>query len=230
MIEIIPAIMPKTYEKLKEQIAQVRGLVQIVQLDLMDGKFTQGITWPFKDTDEQSLNNILDEKEGMPFWEDIDFELDLMVSDAWENFPFYMKLGPKRMVFHIEAITDIPAFKEFLEGIDMYTRDATEFGIAINTTTPIETIYPLVNAVDFVQMMGIEHIGKQGEPFDNRVLASIKALREKFSGVVISVDGAVNKETLPLLYAAGAERFVVGSDLFNSPYLEKELQDLESLV
>ena len=37
--------------------------------------------------------------------------------------------------------------------------------------------------------MGIEHIGFQGQDFDDRVLEQIKTLREKFPDLIISVDG-----------------------------------------
>ncbi len=90
-MEIIPAIMPKNYEDLKNKIALVRGLVPMVQIDLCDGRFVKMATWPFHSEDERSLDNILNEREGMPFWEDIDFELDLMVANAMEDFDTYVR-------------------------------------------------------------------------------------------------------------------------------------------
>lgn len=230
MIEIIPAILPKNYADMKNKIALVRGIVPVVQIDICDGIFVKNSTWPFfaKATQnraffEQELDHnflaILNEREGMPFWEDIDFELDLMVSDAVKNFDIYTKLGAKRIIFHIEAPeiqNDLEGFKDFLEGIDMYIRDMLEIGVAINSTTPIEQIFPIVNSVDFVQCMGIEHIGFQGQDFDQRVLEQIKTLKEKFSDLIISVDGGVTLQTAPRLVDAGATRLVAGSAIFNT--------------
>ena len=219
MTEIIPAILPKNYEDMKNKIALVRGVVPIVQIDLCDGIFVNNRTWPFSTggNEDYNLQNILNEKEGMPFWEDIDFELDLMVADAVENFDIYTKLGAKRIIFHIEADEiqrDLTGFKDFIEGIDVYIRDTIEIGVAINSTTPIELIFPIVNSVDFVQCMGIEHIGFQGQDFDERVLEQIKILKEKFSDIVISVDGGVTLKTAPELIDAGASRLVAGSAIF----------------
>jgi len=218
MIEIIPAILPKNYEDMKNHIALVRGVVPIVQIDICDGIFVKNTTWPFSTggNEDYNLQNILNEREGMPFWEDIDFELDLMVSDAVTNFDIYSKLGPKRIVFHLEAIGEIEDFKDFLEGIDLYIRDSIEIGVAINTTTKVEEIFPLVNSVDFIQCMGIEHIGFQGQVFDERVLSQIKTLKEKYSDIIISVDGAVDLNTAKELIDAGASRLVVGSAIFNT--------------
>jgi len=238
-MEIIPAVMPKNYEDLKNKVALVRGHVQTVQIDLMDGKFVRGRTWPFADGDiisssDAHLLRIMGEQEGMPFWEDIDYELDLMVSDAVENFDSYLKLGPKRLIFHIEAVvgtdpTTAKEFGEFLEGIDLYVRDNTQIGVAINTTTPIEKVFPFIPFIDFVQCMGIEKIGFQGEPFDERVLDQIKSLRKEFPELIISVDGGVNLDTAPILKDAGANRLVVGSAIFQSFDIKEAIDELENI-
>lgn len=231
MLEIIPAIMPRNYEDLKNRVALVRGIVPLVQIDICDGVFVKNQTWPYdeKDNDTSNFNLIMEEKEGMPFWEDIDFELDLMVVDAVENFPVYMKLGPKRIIFHIEAIGNFSEFKDFLEGLDTYIRDTVQIGIAINTKTNIENIFPLVNYVDFVQCMGIEHIGFQGEGFDEKVLEHIKTLKEKYPDIIISVDGSVNLDTAPELIDAGVERLVIGSAIFKSNDIKETVNMFESL-
>ena len=224
MAEIIPAILTKSYEDLKNKIALVRGVVPIAQIDICDGVYAQNYTWPFRssglDREFSELDfhaqDILNEKEGLPFWEDIDFEFDLMVMDAVENFDLYMKFGPRRVVFHLEAQRDLNAFQDFIEGIDLYIRDAVQIGVAINTTTPIEKIAPIIPYIDFVQCMGIEHVGFQGQDFDERVLDQIKNLKEKFSELVISVDGSVNEDTAQELIDAGADRLVIGSAIFRT--------------
>jgi len=231
MIDIIPAVLPKNYEDMKNKIALVRGIVPIVQVDICDGIFVPSKTWPFSTGGFEDFNfvKIMNEEEGMPFWEDIDFELDLMVSDVIHNFDIYTKLSPKRMVFHIEAVGNLEEFKNFLEGMDVYIRDAIQIGVAINTTTPIEQIFPLVNYVDFVQCMGIEHIGYQGQEFDERVLSQIKILKEKYPDLIIAVDGGVNFETVKELSDAGAERVIAGSVIFKSEDIRETISELESL-
>jgi len=239
MVEVIPAILPKDYDDLKDKIAIVRGYASIVQIDICDGIFVKNISWPFygqasKDVDimDQSLDqhflNIINEREGMPFWEDVEFELDLMVSDAITNFDIYTKLGPRRIILHIEAVGNLEEFKHFLEGIDPYIRDSIEIGIAINTTTGTEQIFPLIPSVDFVQLMGIENIGFQGQDFDERVLGQVKILKEKFPDIMISVDGSVNFETAPKLVEAGVERLISGSVIFNSNDIIDTIEQLKN--
>lgn len=231
MTEIIPAILPKNYEDLKNKIALVRGIVPVVQIDICDGIFVPSKTWPFSTggAGDYNFQRILNEEEGMPFWENVDFELDLMVADAVENFDIYTKLGARRIIFHIEAVGDLKEFKNFLEGMDIYIREAMEIGLALNIKTPLEWIFPLINYVDFVQCMGIDKVGFQGQEFDEKVLENIKTLRKKFPDLIISIDGGVNFETAPALINAGISRLIVGSSIFNTDDIIRTIEEFENL-
>lgn len=231
MIEIIPAILPKNYEDMKDKIALIRGHVSMVQIDFCDGIFVPTRTWPFSTGggDDFYFQRIISEQEGMPFWEDLDFELDLMVLDAVTNFDVYTKLSPKRIIFHIEAVGNLEEFKDFLEGIDVYIRDSIEMGLAISLNTPIEQLYALVNSVDFVQVMGVENIGNQGEDFSEKALEYVKNLKEKFPDLEIAVDGGVNLENGLALIDVGATRLVVGSAIFNTTDIIDSIEKFKQL-
>ncbi len=231
MLEIIPAILPKNYEDMKDKIALVRGIVPLAQIDLCDGIFVPSKTWPFSTGggNDENFLKIINEEEGMPFWEDIEFELDLMVADAVINFDVYTKLGPKRIIFHIEAVGDLQEFKDFLEGMDVYIRDSIEIGVAINPSTPNEELYPLVNYIDFVQCMGNDKIGYQGVTLDETIYEKIKIIREKYPDLPIGVDICVNETTIPLLAVAGATKFAAGSAVFKSENIRETINYLENL-
>ncbi|MFM7088967.1 MAG: hypothetical protein ACKOW9_05585, partial [Candidatus Paceibacterota bacterium] len=189
-MQIIPAILPKNYIDLKHKLGLIRGLVGVVQIDICDGVFVGSTTWPFDGGEyDEHFKNILNEEEGIPYWEEVDFELDLMVADAVDNFDIYLKLGPRRVVLHLEAADDYAEFKGFLEGIDNFVRDVTEIGVAFNPSTDISNIYPLLNNIDFVQFMGIDEIGLQGQEFNNSVVEKIKSFKSEYPDVIVSVDG-----------------------------------------
>ncbi len=229
MTEVIPAILAKDIQELRERIAQISSVASVIQIDMCDGKFVDSFSWPMSPYDQESTEAILNEEEGLPFWDSIDFEFDLMVMKAHEQFEFFVKLGAKRIIFHVEAEGDIKTFKEFLEGLDMYTRENIEIGVALNTTTPVETLKPIISHIDFVQCMGIEHIGHQGQTFDNRVIAQIASLRTSYPELIISIDGGVDEDTAPLLVKAGANRLVVGSALMRSYDIRETMRYLENL-
>ncbi len=218
--------MPKKWGDIEWSVEQVAGTVKIVQIDIMDGKFVKNISWPFGADDKESFDKIVNEESGMPSWETIDYELDLMIADPASEFENLMKLSPKRVVLHVESLADP---KNFFETIDPYFKDHIEFGIALNTTTPIEKIVPVIEHVHFVQCMGIEKIGYQGQPFDERVLIQIADLRKAYPELTISVDGGVNMETAPLLLDAGADRLVIGSAIFKSGDIREAILEFKSL-
>jgi len=228
MTEIIPAVLAKDINDLRQKIANVVNVSKVVQIDMCDGRFVSSQSWPMQKSDTPSTAAIFDEEEGMPYWEDLDFEFDLMVKDAIKQFDFFVRLGAKRIIFHLEA-EDKDSLKEFIDAMDMYTRENLEIGLALNTTTDISFLDPFINSIDFIQCMGIEHIGFQGEPFDQKVLQQIRDLRAKYPDLVISVDGSVNEETAPLLVLAGANRLVVGSALMRSFDVRETIEWLENL-
>jgi ribulose-phosphate 3-epimerase len=229
MTEVTPAILVENYEELNEKITHYVNLVDMIQIDVCDGHFVPSTSWPMHQKDEKSIAGILNEEEGLPFWDSLDFEFDLMIINAHEQFDFFVRLGAKRIIFHIEAENDKEKFKEFLEGLDMYVRENIQIGIALNTTTPIEIIKPYISNVDFIQCMGIEKIGFQGEEFDERVLAQIKDLRLQYPELIISVDGSVNENTAEALVKAGANRLVIGSALSESFNTRDTLKYFKSL-
>lgn len=232
MQDIVPALLEKDFREIKNKLSALRSRVRCVQIDICDGIFVPNSTWPFASGgfEDFDFQKIINEEEGMPFWQEFDFELDLMVRDALENFDIYLKLGPKRVIFHLEAVGDVIEFKEFLEGLDPYSRDNVEIGVAISPKTPLEKIFPLLSVLDFVQVMGIEQVGFQGHPFSDKSLEYIRALREKFPDLLISVDGAVSLETAPKILVAGAKRLAVGSALWKAGDVLGTLETFQNLV
>ena len=254
MIEVIPAILEKDFKEIKHKLGILRGQVKTVQLDIEDGVFVKNTTWPYSAEASQgaaplddNFLKIINEEEGMPNFQDFDFEIDLMVSDSVENFDLYSKLGAKKIIFHIEALGRSPSghsqtgeptgeairsveeFREFLEGLDLYVRDDIKIGVAINPGTALEQIFPVIPHIDFVQVMGIAEIGFQHGTFDERAISHIRTLREKFSDLVISVDGGVNLDTAPLLVTAGAERLVIGSAIWKSDDIINTIKKFQEL-
>lgn len=227
-MQIVPAILPKNIEDIRSKLARVLGLVEWVQIDLTDGVFVSSTTWPYNGEDERAFEMVLAEEEGLPYWDQFNFEFDLMVKDAKDKLPTWVTMGAKRILFHYEA-ENPDELLEFFEGIDPYIRENTEFGIAFSPSTPLEEIYPLVPHLDVIQCMGSDTLGMHGVTLDEKVYDILRTLRAKYPELALEVDIGVNEETVPKLAAAGATRLAAGSMIWKSENIQEILEKFETL-
>ncbi len=233
MTEVIPAIMPKTFENIEETVKIVSPYVSNVQLDLMDGKFVEALTWPYFSYKDPNFAALLSESLGLPEWDKIDYEIDLMSSTPESDVFDWIKIGAKRVVLHFESSKEIlKLIKEIRSeyGVAKENINAPEIGIAALNDTPLSLWEEIIPSVDFVQLMGIAKIGYQGEPFDERVLDRIKILKNKYPEMILSVDGGVNSDTASSLVKAGIHRLVSGSYIFNSLNIKEAVESLKNPI
>lgn len=205
-IEIIPAIMPMTYEELEDQVSLVTGFVGTVQIDVCDGQFVPNATWPYRKHDD-TFEKLVREEVGLPGWEDLNFEIDLMANRPEERMDDWIQAGASRLILHVES-------KGFSADTLAKLAGRIDVGIALSEETSIDTIAGYRENISFIQLMGIDRIGFQHQPFDDKVIGRVKEARLKYPGLPISVDGGVSLDNAQALIDAGADRLVVGSAIF----------------
>jgi ribulose-phosphate 3-epimerase len=220
-MEIIPAILPKDFSEIEEKINLIKGLVKVVQIDICDGKFVPSITWPLKKPDI-NYESILKEERGMPEWESLDYEFDLMIDNPELSIENWIALGGIRIVIHAGAKGDIE------KAIDIAS-DRADIGLGLHIDNPINLIDKYKDKIKYIQLMGIDKVGFQGQPFDAKVLDKIKEVKEKYPDLPIQIDGAVNLEDALDLKNAGANRLVVGSALFKSDNIVDTYKEFKSI-
>lgn len=228
MIKIIPAILPTSYRAIVLGADQVHEAVDTIQIDFVDGHFAHNRTWLYNNKETERYTAIEREEEGLPYWDSMNYEFDLMVKDPLEDMEKFIALGPSKMIFHIESL-DEARMIPYLENIPHIMRDTMSFGIAIGIGTDPSLIAPYLEHIDTIQCMGIKDPGFQGRPFDEGVLEQIKKVKALYPDKSISVDGGVTLETAPLLIAAGADTLVVGSALFQSGDIYGTIEALQRL-
>jgi hypothetical protein len=79
MIEIIPAVLPQTYKNIEDAVESVHSIAPTIQIDFCDGKYVESRSWWYNGKDIQNKEDIISEKTGLPFWQSINYEFDLMV-------------------------------------------------------------------------------------------------------------------------------------------------------
>jgi len=198
---IIPAIIPKSLDDLKKKL-ELLAFANDIQIDVVDGVFVKDISWPYEPHDDpEKTKTFLSEKE---------FEVDLMVVDSFTAAESWQKAGAKRLIFHLESFND----KKVI--LSLKSNFSCEIGLSLNNDTSLEELYPYIDSIDFVQLMGIDTIGSQGQPFDGRVLERVATLRALYPKLTLSIDGAVSEENISALRVAGVDRFAVGSNILKA--------------
>jgi ribulose-phosphate 3-epimerase len=223
-MHIVPAILPDDFEELHNKVARVSKFVPWVQIDLCDGRFVPSRTWPYIEGGFENLPQDLE----LPFWQDVNYEFDLMVADPVAVVDKVMELGGMRAVIHVGSAPEEEILKA-LRALEHYDMEAV---LAIDNNRPLNELFSLLekdHQVHAVQCMGIANPGFQRQEFDERVLERIKTIKEKYPLLTIAVDGAVNFETAELLITAGAYRLISGSAIFESGDSLGTIRGLEQL-
>lgn len=214
MIPVVPAIIPENYDSLRETIQSLQFAHEI-QIDVVDGKFVAPVSWPFQPAGSP--------KEIKPYTDAHTLEVDLMVAEPVAAAKAWEAAGADMLVFHVESIP-LTVLEHFVEQTNVTV------GVACSGNTTMDTFISYVRVADYVQLMGITEIGKQGQPFDATVIDKIRMIKEAFPEKMISIDGAVNEKTIQQLAAAGADRFVAGSAILGAHSPEEAYRDLVELV
>lgn len=228
MIKVIPAILPQSYGAIVHGLNKINSIANTVQIDFVDGIFAPTRTWLFNGKDQESFESILKEEEGLPYWDSMNFELDLMVQNPLKKIDNFIALGPSKIIFHLKSF-DQKEMLEYFENLPYIIKQTISFGIALGLNDDPKDIAPYIDYIDTIQCMGIENIGLQGQPFDERVLENIKKTRELYPDKYISVDGGVKIDTARLMVQAGADTLVAGSAIFGSVDMYGIIEILENI-
>lgn len=194
-MEIIPAILETSFEDVIRKIRIIEGVTDMVQIDLVDGVYVNGLTF----LDVERINE-LDTT--------LNIELDLLVVSPLLYIGNEIK-NVKRVCAHVENFPEIDEFISVAKSRDW------EVGLSLAPETSYDEVVPYLNMIDYVQFMTI-HPGKQGSPFVPEVPDKIKEFTKVHPTVMCQADGSIGPETIRSVAEAGVSRFVVGSHIFGS--------------
>lgn len=223
--------MPRDWDDLQHSAGLVHEHVSTVQLDIMDGIFVPDSTWPYGSANDESFQALTSQQEGFPYWQELNYEIDLMVQEPEQVVAQWMECGAQRVIAHYastEHIEDLLRQVQVCAVEDGAFRLNVEFGLAIQPTDDISVLDAYIDSIDFIQCMGIDQIGFQGQPFNEETVVQIRNLRQRFPQAILSVDGGVDFDTAPTLIEAGANRLVSGSAIFESDDIHTAINTLQA--
>ncbi len=182
------------------------------------------------------FSKLIRQEQHLSFIENLNFEVDLMVSDPALDADRWIAVGARRLIIHIKSITlehTLLLAKNIKDkGVELVLGFAVDDDIEKlkSYIDGIQSVYPDRKMIDGIQCMGIEKEGYQHQSFDKKVLVNVLNIKKLYPDIPISVDGSVNLVTAKELVDAGVTRLIIGSALFDKGSVEENLKTFYSLV
>lgn len=236
-MNIIPAILESSYQEIENKIESVLHDTQKVHIDICDGLFVNRKTWPYSASsnnriqDNFQIKKLLNEEIGLPNWDHVNYEFDLMVQNPNIQQDIWGRIGANTLIIHPTSFKDEAAIVDFIKEIDSYMIDII---IAVTYDEYFvyeEVIKDLLNRkiVKSLQIMTIKTIGSQGQKFDDRCLSLIEKIKTENSEINIRIDGGVNIKNIENMINLNVDEAVIGSGIFVSGNARENLNYFKDL-
>jgi ribulose-phosphate 3-epimerase len=199
-VRITPSILNADHANLSADIAKIAADSDLVHLDIMDNLFVPNLTWDFA-VAEKIISDC-----------PIPVDAHLMINDVDRIALDYARAGAGSVTIHIEAAkTPAQTFKAL-------RKLGARAGMALKPGTEIELYSDLLSEIDMLLIMTVEP-GFGGQKFMPEMMDKVRRSKALIGDrpIWIQVDGGVSMETIALAREAGADTFVAGSAVFNSP-------------
>lgn len=229
---VVPAVIPTSHHDLLEKLTLFDQIPSHrVQVDMVDGMFAFPPSWPY--TAGADLHDRASRGELLPRLDRVKYEADLLCRDPEAVAVDLLNLGFQRLTLHAECTADVSGLiarmRHKVGAEANFAAALVSLGLSINIDTDTSVLLDHAGEVEYVQFMGIAEIGKQGQPFDPRVIEKVRTFRKAHPDAYIQVDGGVSNENAKDLVDAGVSRLVMGSAVLHAKDLHGMVSHLEAL-
>lgn len=213
---IAPSILSADFTRLKEEIQAVETAgADWIHADVMDGHFVPNLTFG------PMVVEAVRKATALPI------DVHLMIQEPDRYIADFVKAGATYISVHAETCVHLNRTVQLIR--DCGARP----GVVLNPATPVETLQWILEYLDFVLVMSVNP-GFGGQRFIPNSIAKIALLRKMITDkglqTLIQVDGGVSPQTIADIAAAGADVFVAGSAIFNSPDYRRTILAMRQLA
>lgn len=213
---ICPSILAADFMQMGAAVEALKSVgCDYLHMDVMDGQFVPDITFGSK--------MIADARKIFP--QTIDAHL--MVHDPATQFELIAGAGADTLIYHLEVVLNQQLM------IEEAQKTGKKVGIAVDgPTIDLTEIEPVLPQLEVV-LIATGKVGEAGQPIDLGTLEKVRQLRDMPGGkdINIMVDIGINRDTLPLALAAGANWFVASSAIFGAAEgIEEGFLELKGLL
>lgn len=201
---IAPSILSANFAKLGEEVEQVlRAGADWVHFDVMDNHYVPNLT-----IGPMICKALRDYGIKVPI------DVHLMIQPVDSMITEFAKAGATYISFHPEASQHVDRSIQLIKDL------GCKSGLALNPATGLHYLDHVLDKLDMVLLMSVNP-GFGGQQFIPNVLDKISTLRQTIDtanlDIRIEVDGGVKINNIKQIANAGADTFVAGSAIFNSP-------------
>jgi ribulose-phosphate 3-epimerase len=202
MKKIAPSILSADFSRLGEEVGAVeRAGADLIHVDVMDGHFVPNITiGPLVVAGLRKLTSL-------------PLDVHLMIEKPERYIEAFAQAGSTWITFHAEVCPRLGQMIKKARQLKVRP------GVVLNPSTPLKTLYPVVDAIDLVLLMSV-HPGFGGQSFIPSTLKKIERLRriidQNHYPLEIEVDGGIKAENIGEVSRAGGDIFVLGTGIFKT--------------
>ena len=210
-----PSLLAADFSKLGEQIKELEdNNIKYIHVDVMDGMFVPSISFGMP-----VISSIRKQTDAI-------FDVHLMIEEPSRYIEEFKKVGADIITVHLEAC------KHLNRTLAMIKQAGLKVGVALNPSTPLESLKYVLDMVDMVLIMSVNP-GFGGQSYIDSTTEKIKELKSiidsKGYDIDIEVDGGINKDNIADIYKAGANVIVAGTAVFKGN-ISENISNIKSAI
>ncbi|MCQ2443800.1 MAG: ribulose-phosphate 3-epimerase [Oscillospiraceae bacterium] len=217
MVKLSPSVLSADFAHLGNNCCEVLDAgADMIHFDVMDGHFVDNLSFglPVLQGLHKALPNAY-------------MDVHLMITNPLKYVKEFVDAGANCITFHIECSDSIRATSAAIRAYGCAA------GLAINPDTPAECVFPYLDGLSIVLVMGVTP-GHGGQAFNPVALDKLRKLRAECNrrglSPYLSVDGGVKAATTgPQCVEAGATLLVAGSAVFGAEDKVAAVQSFKNL-
>ena len=199
-VRIAPSILGADFARLGEAVASVEEAgADLIHVDVMDGHFVPNISIGVPVV--AALKRVAR----------VPLDVHLMVQHPGRYLDAFIDAGAAMVTVHVEVLPEVGPT------LDAIRRRGAKAGVALNPSTPVEAVGPLIHELDHLLIMSVNP-GFAGQPFIpgtfDKIARARGLLAASGSRVAIEVDGGVDLGNAAALVRAGATILVAAKAIF----------------